>query len=555
MSTAHLRRPPPSIATLLSRCRSLRHLQQLHSLLLKKSLFPQPQQPLLLSSFLSVSLSFSSPFPSSYSLSLLSSLPYPTPLLFFNSLLSSLTHLPSSLAVFKLLLSLSADPPDSFTFPPLLRLSSRHMAVQTGTNLHALSIHLGLDLDLFVRTALIDFYGRSLMVDSARNLFDTMSQPNTVSWTALIAGYLRIKDLKSAQQLFDKMPERNSVTYSVMIDGCIKNGDLQSAQQLFDKMPEKNKVSCTCLIHGFAKSGDLTSAKLYFDKLTYQEKDIFTWSVMISGYAQNGQPHDALNLIHEFHKLNIKPDACIIVGLMSACSQIGSLTLAKWIDSYISSKSIDIKNPRVLTTLIDMHAKCGNITRAQQLFDEMPQRDIISYCSMMQGYCLNGSGSKAVSLFSQMLLEGLNPDPICFTVVLTACTNSRLVEQGKKYFHMMEHKYNIIPSNDHYACLVDLLGKSGKITEAFEIIKNLPVEKNEGAWGALLGACRINGNVEIGDFVAKKLFEMEPKNGGNYVSLSNIYANADRWGEVSRVRSVMSEKGVRKVPGCSWVLP
>ncbi|KAJ4814073.1 Pentatricopeptide repeat superfamily protein [Rhynchospora pubera] len=544
----------PSICTLLRRSRrSLGHLRQLHCFLLRRSLFPQPQQPLLLSHFLSLSLSLS-PLPSPYSLSLLSALPSPTPLLLFNSLLSSLSHLPSSLTVFNLLRSLSPHPPDFFSLPPLIRLCAHHPAFHTGASLHALAIRLRLDSDVFVSTAFIHFYGRCLLITSARSLFDTMSRPSAVSWTALISGYLRLKDLKSAQELFDQMPERNAVTWNVMIDGYVKNADLDGARRLFDEMPEKNSVACTCLIYGFAKAGDMGSARLLFDQMNHRDRDVFAWSTMISGYAQNGCPCDALFIFNEFHKTKRKPDECIVVGLMSACSQLGNLSLAKWIDSYVMTRSINTNNSRVLTSLIDMNAKCGDMERAHFLFHSIPQRNIASYCSLMQGYCLHGLGSKAVDLFSHMIQEGLNPDEVAFTVVLSACSQAGLVEEGKKYFNMMRNICNISPSGDHYACLVDLLGRAGKLEEAYELIKLLPVEPHAGAWGALLGACRWHSNIELGELVAKRLFELEPQNGGNYVALSNIYANANRWGEVSEVRCMMNDKGVRKVPGCTWIM-
>lgn len=411
-----------------------------------------------------------------------------------------------------------------------------------------------MDSDKFVRTALINFYGRCLQLDSARALFDTMCQPSVISWTALISGYLQLNDLMSARELFDRMPERTPVTWNVMIDGYVKNGDLASAHRLFDEMPEKDAVSYTSLINGFAKAGDMASARLFFDRMKNRDRDIFAWSAMISGYAQNGCPQDALHIFSEFKKTKRKPDECIVVGLMSACSQLGNLPLAQRIDSYITTKSIDAKNSRILTSLIDMNAKCGDMERAHFLFRSMPQRDIVSYCSMMQGYCLHGFGSKAVELFSQMLQEGLKPDSVAFTVVLSACSQAGLVEEGKKYFNMLRDRYSISPLVDHYACLVDLLGKAGRLGEAYELIKSLPVEPHVGAWGALLGACRLHCNIELGDVVAKRLFEMEPHNGGNFVSLSNIYANADRWGDVSEVRCMMNEKGVRKVPGCSWIM-
>ncbi|KAK9289721.1 hypothetical protein L1049_007880 [Liquidambar formosana] len=200
-----------------------------------------------------------------------------------------------------------------------------------------------------------------------------------------------------------------------------------------------------------------------------------------------------------------------------------------------------------------MNAKCGNMERATKLFEEMPKRDIISYCSMIQGLSIHGHGAQAVGLFARMLNEGLTPDDVAFTVILIACSRAGLVEEGCHYFDCMRHQYSIVPSPDHYACMVDLLGRSGRLKAAYELIKSMPVEPHACAWGALLGACKLHCDIELGELVAGRLFELEPQNAGNYVLLSNIYAAADRWLDVSLVRYKMKERGIRKIPGCSWI--
>ncbi|WOL05234.1 hypothetical protein Cni_G13961 [Canna indica] len=346
----------------------------------------------------------------------------------------------------------------------------------------------------------------------------------------MVVCYLSSGELASARSLLDEMPQKNVVTWNVMIDGYVKSGDLVSARELFDEMPKRNTVSYTSLIDGYAKAGDLASARFLFEQST--ERDVFTWSAMISGYAQNGKPGDALKIFLEMYNKNIKPDEFIVVGLMSACSQLGSLILAKWVDLYVRTSSLDISKTHVLAALIDMNAKCGNMERACSLFESMPTKDLITYCSLMQGYSIHGAGEKAVKLFCRMLKEELVPDHVSFTVLLTACSHAGLVEEGKKYFELMKNAYSIVPSADHYACMVDLLGRAGRLAEADDLIKSMPVEPHAGAWGALLGACKIHGDIALGETIAKRLFEVEPTNAGNYVLLSNIYAVKDRWADV-----------------------
>ncbi|GJN03009.1 hypothetical protein PR202_ga20406 [Eleusine coracana subsp. coracana] len=479
-------RPSPPVATLLGRCRTARCIAQLQARIIRLGLHSHHA---LLARFAAACDALACP---SVAASLLAALPdsHAAPLSLRNAVLASLArHAPlqDALAEFNLLRRGASL--DSFSFPCLLGACARVPCLYSGSALHAATIRLGVDADLFVRTALIQFYGR-----------------------------------------------------------C---GDLDGARRLFDEMPEKTPAAYTSLIGGYAKAGNIETARSLFDKL--EDRDVFSWSAMISGYAQNGYPQQALRIFDEFREQGIHPDELLVVGLMSACSQIGNITLAGSIDDYIAKYSIDMNNAHVLTGLVNMNAKCGNLERATVLFESMPVRDVFSYCSVMQGHCLHGSPSKAVELFSRMLSEGLYPDDAAFTVVLTACS-AGLVEEGKKYFDMMRNVYSIVPSGEHYSCLVSLLGRCGMLKDAYQLIKSMPGKPHPGAWGALLGGCKLHGDIELGQIAAKKLFEIEPENAGNYVSLSNIYANTDRWGYVSDVRAEMSVKGISKIVGRTLVL-
>ncbi|RWW85930.1 hypothetical protein BHE74_00005365, partial [Ensete ventricosum] len=520
---------------------------QIHARIIRKGL---EQHPVLATRFLSLCAAFSAP---AYASSAFDRLSAPN-LIIWNALLAAHARhspLPTTVALFNLLRRRSPLPPDAFTFPSLLSSCSNSVALSLGSSIHATILRCGLEADVFVRTALIDFYGKCRELGAARNLFDSMRRRNEVSWTAMIVGFLSSGDLPSARSLFGKMRKRNVVTWNAMIDGYVKSGDLVSSRQLFDEMPKRNAVAYTSLIDGYAKAGDLSSARVLFEQMP--ERDVFSWSAMISGYAQNGQPGAALKIFLEMYNQNIKPDEFVVVGLMSACSQLGSLTLAKWVDLYVAQSSIDLSKAHVLATLIDMNSKCGNMERAASLFESMPNKDLICCCSLMQGYSLHGAGDKAVGLFRQMREEGLVPDSITFTVVLAACGRAGLVDEGRQCFESMTNEHLIVPSPEHYACMVDLLGRAGRLTEAYELIRSMPVEPHAGAWGALLGACRIHGDISLGETIARKLFEIEPTNAGNYVLLSNIYAVADRWTDVSELRTTMRGKGIRKVPGFTWI--
>ncbi|KAL3638822.1 hypothetical protein CASFOL_016729 [Castilleja foliolosa] len=545
-----LEQSSPAILSLLRACKTIRHLNQVHAHIVRRG---SEQDHFLIAHFISISVAVQ-PTNLSYPTAVFNSVACPN-IYLWNILLKAHCDKSRLRECFSFFRRMRNGPdvvlPDKYTFPSLIKACSNSLALMEGRIIHGATMRCGTERDVFVGSSLIDFYGKCGEIECARKVFDGMSVRNEVSWTAMMVGYLSIGDMGSAGSLFDEMPVRNEATWNAMIKGLVKLGDVSSARKVFDIMPMRSEVSFTTLIDGYAKAGDMVSARSLFDQLT--RKDLVTWSALMSGYVQNGKPGEAVKAFGEMWALNVKPDEYLMVSLMSACSQLGSLELAKWIESYMNDGSFDLNRAHVAAALVDMNAKCGNMERASVLFEKMPQHDLISYCSMIQGLCIHGRGVQAVLMFDRMIEEGLRPDDVAFTVILTACSHAGLVDDGCRYFDLMTSEYSISPSADHYACMVNLLGKSGKLKAACGLIWSMPVETNAGAWGALLEACRLHCDIELGEVVARRLFEVEPRNAGNYVLLSNIYAEADRWLNVSHVRDKMSEKGVRKISGCSYV--
>lgn len=534
-----------SISDLLKFCKTPIDLKQIHARFIQKGL---EQDHFLVTQFISTSNSVSH---ISYSTSLFDRVLSPTTFL-WNSLVRGYCEKLQFVDTISLFVRMKREEgvPDRYTFPSLLKACASEGKVMEGMALHGSILRCGVDGDLYVTTSLVNLYGKCGLIDCARKVFDGMSEKNVVSWTAMIVGYSSIGNLVEAKRLFDSMPERNVASWNAIIGGYMKMGDLKNAENVFDEMPEKNIVSYTTMINGYAKAGDMVSARSLFQKAP--ERDIVAWSALISGYAQNGQPNEAVKTFLEMGSGNVKPDEFVLVSLMSACSQVGNLDMAKWVDSYATKCFVDLHGAHARAALIDMNAKCGNMERAMNLFEEMSKRDVISYCSIMQGLSIHGRGDQAVSLFERMLDEDLTPDEVAFTVILTACSRAGLVDEGWHYFEIMS-KYSMVPSPDHYACIVDLLSRSGRLKAAYELIKSVPAQPHAGAWGALLGACKLYCDSELAEVVASRLIELEPLNAGNYVLLSNIYAAAERWLDVSLVRNQMNERGVRKIPGCSWI--
>lgn len=538
-----------SVLYLLKVCKNVRYIEQLHAQIIRQG---SEQDHFLVAQFISVCNSVS-PNNLPYVSSIFDRLLQPS-IYLWNTLIKchcTQTSLASSMNFFRRMKQNCYVGADKYTFPPLVKACTGALALREGQVIHGLIVKCGTEADVYVGSSLIDLYGKCREMVNARKVFDGMLVRNEVTWTCVIDGYSTNGNCLEAKKLFDEMPQRKKASWNAMIKGFVKSGDLVTSKILFDEMPDKGMVSFTTMIDGYAKAGDMASARCLFDESP--EKDIVCWSAMITGYAQNGQPKEAIKIFSEMISQNVKPDEYAMVSLISACSQAGDWEVAKWVDSYISESSIDLSQNHVAATLVNMNAKCGNLERAESLFERMHRRDLISYSSMIQGYSVHGNGVKAVALFRRMLEEGIIPDDVAVTVVLNACSHADLAEEGCRLFDSLINEYSLAPSSDHYACIVNLLGRVGKVREAYDILKEIPVQPHVGAWGALLWACRTHGDVSLGKEVADRLFQTEPQNAANYVLLSDMYAASDQWSDVNHVRNQMSEKGIRKLPGCSWI--
>ncbi|XP_038697510.1 putative pentatricopeptide repeat-containing protein At5g37570 [Tripterygium wilfordii] len=533
-----------SLPSLLKSCKTKLQLYQLHAHIIREGL---EQDHYLVAKLLYLSSSLS------YSASIFDRVCSPSTVV-YNTLIKSYScgsYFFRTFSLFILMKRSENARPDKYSYPSVLKACAGEFRVKEGMALHGSAVRCGVNENVFVGSSLVDFYGKCKEISSTRKVFDEMPERNVVSWTSMVVAYVAVGDLAEARRVFDEMPVKNLTTWNAMIGGLVRAGDLVRARKVFDEMSEKNVVSFTTMIDGHAKAGDMVSARVLFEQAP--ERDIVAWSALISGYVQNDQPNDAIKIFLEMCSRNVKPDEFIMVSLMSACSRLGNLELANWVDDLLSQSSLDLGRVHVKAAMIDMNAKCGKMGRAKEVFEEMPKRDLISYCSMIQGLSIHGRGAEAVKLFGRMLSEGLEPDEIAFTVILTACSHAGLVEEGWYYFETMTNVYGIVPCPDHYACMVDLLSRSGRPNEAYELIKSMPMEPHAGSWGALLWACKLHGDIELGKVVANRLFELEPQNAATYVLLSNIYAAAEQWKDASIVRNKMKEMGVRKMPARSWV--
>ncbi|KAK7384724.1 hypothetical protein VNO78_30425 [Psophocarpus tetragonolobus] len=292
------------------------------------------------------------------------------------------------------------------------------------------------------------------------------------------------------------------------------------------------------------------SAQKVFDECP--ERDSVTWSAIIGGYARAGNSSRAVALFRDMQITGVCPDEITIVSILCACSDMGALELGKWLESYVERKSIT-KSVELCNALIDMFAKCGDVDRAVKLFRGMEVRTIVSWTSVIVGLAMHGRGLEAVSLFDEMVEQGVEPDDVAFIGVLSACSHSGLVDKGRYYFNTMENRFSIVPKIEHYGCVVDMLSRAGLVNEALEFVRAMPVEPNQVIWRSIVTACHARGELKLGESMAKELIRHEPMHESNYVLLSNIYAKLLSWDKKTKVREMMDVKGMRKVPGSTMI--
>nr|XP_010922766.3 putative pentatricopeptide repeat-containing protein At3g11460, mitochondrial [Elaeis guineensis] len=308
-----------------------------------------------------------------------------------------------------------------------------------------------------------------------------------------------------------------------------------------------------CLLSAYARAGAVDAARQVFDEMP-NPKQVISWNAMISGYAQNGLAPRVLDLYREMEQSGeVEPDPVTLVGVLASCAQLGAHSVGRRIEHYIAQNPAYGSNIYLKNALINLHARCGDLGRAQDIFDMMQERSIVSWTAMIAGYGMHGHGAAALQLFERMRADGIRPDGVVMVSVLSACSHAGMTDKGLEYFSKVERVFGLIPGPEHYACMVDLLGRAGRLKEASDLIKSMAVEPDGAVWGALLGACKIHKNVELGELAFEHVIKLEPMNVGYYVLLSNIYSDAGRLDGVARIRAMMRQRGLRKDAGCSYM--
>ncbi|XP_008794510.3 pentatricopeptide repeat-containing protein At2g22410, mitochondrial-like [Phoenix dactylifera] len=479
--------------------------------------------------------------------------------------------------------------PNHFTLPFVLKSCARASAHMEALMVHAMIFKLGSESQIFVMNALLHAYSSCGLMSLVRKVFDEIPYRNVVSWNSVIGGYSQLDDCGEAFALFREMRESglepdeftlvsllsacsqmgslnlgrlvhhyivvmganiDMILGNALVDMYGKCGDLGLAQKCFDGMPVRNVVTWTSIVCAHAKHGLIDDARCWFDRMP--ERNIVSWNAMIFCYVQNGLCHEGFDLYTQMQDLRVLPDETTLVAVLSACGQNGNLVIGKKIHDYICA---NIANPSVtlFNSLVDMFAKCGYKDTALGLFGRMPEKNVVSWNVIIGALAMHGCAFDAVELFKRMVSKGFSPDGITFTGLLCACSHRGLLEVGQHYFEAMTDVYKVPHEIEHYACMVDLLGRGGQLEKAVQLIKCMPMKPDVVIWGALLGACRIHGNVKVGKQVMKQLLELETNNGGLYVLFSNMYSDVHQWEDMKNLRKLMKERGIKKDKATSFI--
>ncbi|XP_042516686.1 putative pentatricopeptide repeat-containing protein At3g23330 [Macadamia integrifolia] len=393
---------------------------------------------------------------------------------------------------------------------------------------------------------------------SVRKVFDGMPKRDLVSWNTVIAGLAQNGIYEEALMMVTKMGNAglkpDSFTLSSVLPIFAEYVDVSKGKEIHGYALrhglDTDVYIGSSLIDMYAKCTRVDNSRWVFFLLP--QRDAISWNSVIAGCVQNGLFDEGFKLFRQMLMANIKPRHVTFSSIMPACAHLTTLHLGKQLHGYIIRGWFD-DNVFIGSSLVDMYAKCGNIRIARRIFDKMESPDMVSWTAMIMGYALHGSAHDALSLFQQMEMENVKPNYVAFVAVLTACSHAGLIDKALILFNSMIRDYGIAPGIEHYAAVADLLGRAGRLEEAYEFISSMHIEPTGSVWATLLAACRVHKKVELAEKVASKIFELDPENMGSYVLMSNIYAAASRWNDAAKLRITMKGKGMKKKPACSWI--
>lgn len=430
--------------------------------------------------------------------------------------------------------------------------------LRQGKSIHGYIIRREVQLDLVAITALVDFYSKCNNLIQARELFDSVETCDAVLYNVMMAGYLENKFAGDAIKTFIEMVGRgvkpNISSFLSLLSALSELKDIKGGTCIHGYILRHgfdwNTEIINITIYMYAKCGHMVYARQLFDRMRY--KDLVSWTSMMMGYVCHGHADEAITLFRMMHREKLDYDSIALTSLLQAFSQLACLSLAKEVHCHLYRVHLDREIP-VINSLISTYAKCGRLDISRDVFEHKSGQCLTSWNTMIAAYAMHANCVEVLKLLDRMKEEKVKPDVVTFTSILTACSHSGFVEEGLQVFRSMTEEYHITPNEVHYNCMVDLLSRAGQLEEAYDMVKCLPSTKGISAIGALLSACRVHRNTEMGEVIGRQLLELEPDNSSAYSLVSNIYAEAGKWDEVARLRAIVKDKGLKRIPGSSVI--
>ncbi|EYU43291.1 hypothetical protein MIMGU_mgv1a024519mg [Erythranthe guttata] len=415
--------------------------------------------------------------------------------------------------------------------------------------------------DVYLSTKMISSHVENYRLADALHLFDETSEKDTVMWNLMIKGCVTCGNLDMGLRLFNEMPEKNVISWTTVINAFLKYGMIEEAKGLFRKMPVRDTASWNAMVHGFFVNRRVEEAIKLFEEMP--DRNVISWTTMISGLDQHGRSDEALSYFVKMVGFGVKPTSNTFSCAITSCANVQDLYLGRQVHGHVLKLGY-VSDMFITASLITFYANCKQIEECAKAFNEKFHPNVVVWTSLLTGYGANGKHENALGVFSNMIRVGIIPNQSSFTSALNSSREIEAFDWGKGIhcgaFKMgLENdcltRYSKVEVKiEHYACMVDILCRSGELDEAERLVKEMPMEANLSVWLALLSGCRgPQADLEIAERAAKRIFCIDPKCGAAYVLMSNIYASAGKWNEVARIRRKMKEVGTVKQPGIQWI--
>lgn len=448
--------------------------------------------------------------------------------------------------------------PNEFSFTTILSSATQLADLRYGESIHGCICKFGHECDVSVGNALITMYTKNGQMQESYQVFEAIKVRDVISWNACLSGFHDLEDSNLGPRIFQQMLlegfRPNEYTFLSVLRCCSSLLDLGLGKQIhvhaIKNSLEDDDIVGTRLVEMYVENRCLENAELAFRRLTH--RDLFAWTVIIIGYKKIGQAEKAVRCLNQMQQEGLKPNEFTFAGCLSACSVMATLENGRQIHSMVF-KGGYMSDLFVSSAVVHMYMKCGCMEDAEAIFEGLISRDTTLWNTIIYGYSQHGQGKKALEAYAKMIDRGFLPDDITFVGVFSACSHLGLVEEAKAHYNNLTKVFEINPTIEHHACMVDILGRAGRFNEVECFIKDMKLTPHAVIWENILGACNLHGNVEFGKRAAARLFELKPEMDSTYILLSNIFAAKGMWDDVREVRKLMCSHGVKKEPGCSWV--